>query len=222
MITVHHLNNSRSQRVLWLLEELAVPYELKLYQRDPKTMQAPASLRAVHPLGKSPVVSDGEQVVAESGPILEYLLDRYGEGRLRPAAGTPEYLRYRYFLHYAEGSIMPLMLLALIFGRMPDNNVPFLLRPVLAGVAKQAEQQYIGPQIKLHLDHLERELKGRRWLAGDELSAADVQMSFAVEAAASRAGFSPEYPELARYLSQIRARPGYQRAIERGGPFRLG
>jgi glutathione S-transferase len=222
MITVHHLNNSRSQRVLWLLEELGVPYELKLYQRDPKTMLAPPELRAIHPLGKSPVVSDGENVVAESAAILEYLLDRHDQGRLRPAPGTPEHLRYRYFLHYPEGSLMPLMLLALVFGRMPDNNVPFLLKPLLAGVSKQAQQQFIGPQVKLHLDFLEGELKGRRWLLGDALSAADIQMSFAIEAAASPAGYAPSYPELARYLGQIHAQPAYQRAIQRGGPFKLG
>lgn len=222
MITVHHLNNSRAQRVLWLLEELGVPYELKHYQRDPKTMLAPASLRAIHPLGKSPVISDGENVVAESAAILEYLIDRYGQGRLRPEFGTPAHLRYRYFLHYAEGSVMPILLLALVFGRMPENNVPFLLKPLLAGVAKQAEQQYIGPQIKLHLDHLEGELKGRRWLVGDELTAADIQMSFVVEGAAVRAGLKPQYPELGRYLDQIRAQPAYQRALQRGGPFQLG
>jgi glutathione S-transferase len=221
MITVHHLNNSRAQRVLWLLEELGVPYELKHYQRDPKTMLAPASLRAIHPLGKSPVVTDGENTVAESAAILEYLLDRHGQGRLRPEYGTPAYLRYRYFLHYAEGSVMPILLLALVFGRMPENNVPFLLKPLLAGVAKQAEQQFIGPQIKLHLDHLEGELKGRRWLVGDELTAADVQMSFIVEGAAVRASLKP-YPELSRYLDQIRAQPAYQRALQRGGPFKLG
>lgn len=222
MITVHHLNNSRSQRVLWLLEELGVPYELKLYQRDPKTMLAPASLRAVHPLGKSPVISDGDTIVAESGAILEYVLDRYGEGRLRPAAGTPEQLRYRYFLHYAEGSVMPLMLLTLVFQRMTKQKAPFFVKPILKAIAKQANQQLIGPQTKLHLDHIESELKGRRWLLGDNLSAADIQMSFPIEAAAVRAGFLPRYPELARYLEQIRAEPSYQRALQKGGPFRLG
>jgi glutathione S-transferase len=221
MITVHHLDNSRSQRVLWLLEELEVPYELKLYQRDPKTMLAPAALRAVHPLGKSPVISDEEHTVAESGAILEYLVDRYGEGRLRPAPGTPEYLRYRYFLHYPEGSFMPLMLLSLVFGRLEGGPAPFFVKPLLRNIAGKFRKQFLGPQLKLHLDYLEQELRGRSWLLGDALSAADMQLSFSIEAAAARGGLA-RYPSLAAYLQRIQTRPAYRRALERGGPFRLG
>jgi glutathione S-transferase len=221
MIVVHHLNNSRSQRVLWLLEELGVPYELKHYQRDPKTMLAPASLKAIHPLGKSPVITDGENTLAESGAVLEYLVDRYGAGRLRPAVETPEFLRYRFFMHYAEGSIMPLMLLALVFGRMAHGPVPFYAKPIVKGIAGTAQRTFIGPQVKLHLGYLESELKGRRWLLGDALSAADMQMSFPIEAISVRADLGG-YPELARYLTQIRSEASYRRALEKGGPFALG
>ena len=221
MLTVHHLNNSRSQRVLWLLEELSLPYEIKFYQRDPETMLAPPSLKAVHPLGKSPVLSDGAAVVAESGAILEYVLDRYGEGRLRPEPNTDAYLRYRYFMHYPESSLMPLMLLALVFDRVGSAKVPFFLKPVISGLSNQVRKEFIEPQVGLHLAFLEQELTGKQWLLGDELSAADVQLSFPIEGAAVRAGLAP-YPELRRYLSQIRARPAYQRALEKGGPFSLG
>jgi glutathione S-transferase len=221
MLIVHHLNNSRAQRVLWLLEELGVPYEIKHYQRDPKTMLAPDSLKAIHPLGKSPVVTDGENTVAESAAILEYILDRYGAGQLRPAPGTPEYLRYRFFLHYAEGSFMPLMLLSLAFGRMRTQPAPFFAKPIVKGISETAQRTFIGPQTKLHLAYLNGELKGRQWLLGDTLSAADIQLSFPIEAASVRSDLRA-YPELSRYLAQIRRQPSYLRAIEKGGPFALG
>ena len=222
MITVHHLNHSRSQRVLWLLEELGTPYEIKHYQRNPRTMLAPPELKAIHPLGKSPVITDGPNTVAESGAIVDYVLDAHGEGRLRPAPNTPELLRYRFFLHYAEGSLMPLMLLALVFARMPKAPMPFFMRPIIKGVSRQAGKQFVGPQIKLHLDFLEGELSNRTWLLGEELSAADIQMSFPIEAAAVRAGLEANYPALGRYLHRIRERPAYQRALSKGGPFKLG
>jgi glutathione S-transferase len=221
MITVHHLEHSRSQRVLWLLEELGLPYELKRYTRHPKTMLAPDALRAVHPLGKSPVITDGTNTVAESAAILEYLLDlhdREGPERLRPAPDTPAYLRYRYFLHYAEGSLMPLMLVSLVFLRMPKAPMPFFLKPIIRRIAAQGREQFVGPQIALHLGFLEQELQGKRWLLGDALSAADVQMSFPLEAAAARAGLGARYPNLAGYLERIRERPAYQRALAAGGP----
>jgi glutathione S-transferase len=221
MIVVHHLNNSRSQRVLWLLEELGVPYEIKRYQRDPATMLAPDTLKRIHPLGKSPVISDESNTVAESGAIIEYLLERYGQGRLRPAPGSPEHIRYLYFLHYAEGSLMPLVLVALIFKRMAVQPVPFFVKPIVKGIAETGRRTFLGPQFKLHFDFLESELKGRRWLLGDALSAADIQLSFPLEAAATRADLAP-YPELSRYLQQVRGHPNYLRAIEKGGPFALG
>ena len=158
MLTVHHLNNSRSQRVLWLLEELGLEYEVKRYERDPKTMLAPASLRAVHPLGKSPVVTDGERTLAESGAIIEDIIERYGSGRLIPPAGTPERLRYAYWLHYAEGSAMPPLLLKLIFDRMETAPMPFFVRPIVRKIAAEVKKSFIGPQIETHLAYQESEL----------------------------------------------------------------
>ena len=158
MITVHHLNNSRSQRILWLLEELALPYEIKRYQRDPQTLLAPPELRRIHPLGKSPVITDGELTLAESGAIIEYLADRYGQGRLLPAPGTPERVRSSYWLHYAEGSAMPPLLLKLVFSRLPRSPAPFFIKPVLRGIAGKAQRVFIDPQLKTHLDYLEGEL----------------------------------------------------------------
>ena len=220
MIVVHHLNNSRSQRVLWLLEELGLPYEIKHYEREPSGL-APASLRAVHPLGKSPVISDGTATVAESGAILEYLVETHGNGRLAPPAGTPERLRWRYFLHYAEGSAMPPLLLKLVFDRLDSPAVPFLVRPISRAIAQKVMKTFIRPQIETHLDFLEGELKSRPWFAGKEFSAADIQMSFPLEAAAGRAGLNQSRPKLMDFLKRIHARPAYQRALERGGPYEI-
>lgn len=221
MIVVHHLNNSRSQRVLWLLEELGLPYEIVRYERDPKTMLAPKALRDVHPLGKSPVLVDGDVTVAESGAIVEYLVDRYGEGRLRPAAGTPEALRYRYFLHYAEGSAMPQLLLKLVFTRMETAPVPFFAKPIARMLARGAQKTFVDPQLKLHLDYLESQLADADYFAGDTLTAADIQMSFPLEAAASRAGLDASRPRLKAFLARIHARPAYRAALERGGEYAL-
>ena len=221
MIVVHHLNNSRSQRVLWLLEELGLPYELVRYQRDPKTMLAPNALRAVHPLGKSPVIVDGGVTVAESGAIVEYLLERYGEGRFVPAAGTPEALRYRYFMHYAEGSAMPPLLLKLVFIRMESAPVPFFAKPVARMLARGAQKAFIDPQLKVHLDYLESEIGRTGWFAGGDFTAADIQMSFPLEAATSRAGLDASRPGLHAFLERIHARPAYRAALERGGDYDL-
>ena len=219
MITVHHLNNSRSQRVLWLLEELGVPYEVKRYERDAKTMLAPPALRAVHPLGKSPVIVDGTATVAESGAIVDYLVDRHGGGRLIPPAGTPERLRYTYWLHYAEGSAMPPLLLKLVFDRIANNPAPWPISAIARRIAGTVQNSFIAPQLKLHLDYLEAELAAHSWFAGEEFTAADVQMSFPLEAAASRAGLNASRPHLAGFLERIRARGAYRRALERGGPY---
>jgi len=218
MITVHHLNNSRSQRVLWLLEELAVPYEVKRYERNPATMLAPPALLAVHPLGKSPVITDGDVTMAESGAIVEYLLDRYGEGRLRPAAGTPERLRFTYWLHYAEGSAMPPLLLKLIFDRVAATPMPWPVSAVARRIAGSVKTSFIGPQLTRHLDFMEAELKRSGWFVGEEFSAADVQMSFPLEAAAKRAGLDVSRPLLFDFLTRIHAREAYGRALQRGGP----
>ena len=221
MIIVHHLNNSRSQRVLWLLEELGVEYEIKRYERNAKTMLAPASLREVHPLGKSPVISDGALTVAESGAIVEYLLERYGKGRLIPSSGTDERLRYTYWLHYAEGSAMPPLLLKLVFDRIESGPMPFLVRPIARAIAQRAKRSFIEPQIAQHLDYLEAELAKRTWFAGNEFTAADIQMSFPLEAAAARAGLSASRPKLMAFLERIHARPAYGRALARGGAYQL-
>ena len=222
MLVVHHLNNSRSQRVLWLLEELDIPYEVRRYERDAVTMLAPPELKAVHPLGKSPVVTDGGLTLAETGLIVEYLCDRYGGGRLAPAksAGvdSAERLRWLYWLHYAEGSVMPLLLLKLVFDALP-RRAPALMRPLVGSIAARAEQGFGGPQLKLHLDYLEGELAATGWFAGPEFSAADVIMSFPIEAAASRVGYGADRPNLRGFLKRIRDRPAYQRALERGGPY---
>ncbi len=219
MIIVHHLNNSRSQRVLWLLEELGIPYEVKRYQRDARTMLAPPELRAVHPLGKSPVISDAETIVAESGAIIEYLVETHGNGRLTPKAGTPEQLRYRYWMHYAEGSVMPMLVMKLIFGRVP-GAVPALIRPVARAIVKGVEGNFLNPNLERHLDFIESELGKSEWFAGAEFSAADVQMSFPAEAAAVR-GNGASRPNIAAFLKRIHARPAYLRALERGGPYEL-
>ena len=220
MIVVHHLENSRSQRILWMLEELGLPYEVKRYERDPETMLAPAALRAVHPLGKSPVISDGDKVLAESGAILEYLADAYGDGKFAPPAGSPDRLHYTYFMHYAEGSLMPLLLMKLVFTRLPQR-APMLMKPAAKALASGADTALIAPQLKNHLGFLERELSGRDWFAGSTFSAADIQMSFPLEAAAARAGLATDYPKLGAFLDRIHARPAYKRAIDRGGPYAL-
>jgi glutathione S-transferase len=221
MIIVHHLNNSRSQRVLWLLEELGLEYEVKRYQRDPKTMFAPATLRAVHPLGKSPVLSDGPLTLAESGAIVEYMADRYGGGRLAPLHGTPERVPYLYWIHYAEGSAMPPLLLKLIFSRLPQPPMPLLLRPLARAISNGVSSRLIDPALKNHLDFMESELATRDWFAGREFSAADIQMSFPLEAARARGGLDATRPRLMNFLERIHARPAYGRALEKGGPYEL-
>jgi glutathione S-transferase len=217
MLTLHHLNNSRSQRVLWLLEELGVPYRIKRYERDARTMLAPPELKAVHPLGKSPLLSDDGLVIAESGAIVEYLLERYGNGRFLPAAGTPEFLRYRYWLHYAEGSLMPLLLMKLVLSTVP-KRVPALIRPVGRAIVGGVEQAFLGPQLKLHLDYIEAELDKSQWFVGDELTGADFQMSFSLEAASARAG-GAQRPRIKAFVERIQSRPAYRAAIEKGGPY---
>lgn len=221
MIVVHHLNNSRSQRILWLLEELGLAYEIKKYQRDPKTMLAPPELLAIHPLGKSPVISDDGTVVAESGAIIEYLLERYGHGRLVPPAGTPDKLRYTHILHYAEGSAMTPLLMKLVFDRVETGPMPFFAKPIARAIAQKVKKTYVMPQIVSHLKFLESELNKSTWFAGEEFSAADIQISFVLEAAAARGGLGAQYPKLDAFLARIHARPAFLRALERGGKYAL-
>ncbi|MEF7613747.1 glutathione S-transferase [Aquincola sp. MAHUQ-54] len=221
MITVHHLDNSRSQRVLWLLEELALPYEITLYKRDPKTLLAPPELRAVHPLGKSPVITDGDITVAESGAIVEYLLDTYGAGRLAPPRGSAEGRQYTYWLHFAEGSAMPPLLLKLVFERIRSQPMPFFVKPIARGIADKVMDLLVQPNLRRQLDFMDAALARQPWFAGAEFSAADIQMSFPVEAAAAGGDTGPSRPHLADWLARIHARPAYRQALQRGGPYRL-
>jgi glutathione S-transferase len=219
MITVHHLNNSRSQRVLWLLEELGVPYEIKPYQRDPVTMLAPDSLRQVHPLGKSPVITEGDATVAESGAIIEYLVDRHAQGKLAPAAGTPERLRYTYWMHFAEGSAMPPLLMKLVFDKISSSPMPFFAKPIARAISSKVMASFVTPNLERQLDFMEAELGRSAWFAGKAFSAADIQMSFPLEAAAQRAGLDQRRPRLMDFLRRIQARPAYKKALARGGPY---
>ena len=218
MPTVHHLENSRSQRLLWLLEELGVTYELKRYQRHPKTMLAPPELKAIHPLGKSPLLEDDGRVYAESGAILEHVLAKYGEGRFWPTDETQQ-IRARFWLHYAEGSLMPILLLRLAFDRVKNGPVPFFVKPITKAIVKKVDAAFIDPQAKLHLDFIEAELGKSTWLAGEALSVADVQMSFPLEASKSRFGFGADYPRITKFVERVHARPAYQKGLERGGPY---
>ena len=219
MITVHHLNNSRSHRIVWLLEELGVPYEIRRYERDPQTSLAPPELLQVHPLGKSPVVTDGDLTLAESGAIIEYLVERYGKGALVPQAGTPERIRYTYWLHFAEGSAMPMMVMKLVFSRVENAKMPFFAKPIARGIARKVKSGFVDPNLKRIVGYMEAELGGSDWFAGAAFTAADIQMSFPVEAAMARAG--GDRPNLARFLERIRARPAYRRAVEKGGELAI-
>ncbi|NLU12805.1 MAG: glutathione S-transferase [Gammaproteobacteria bacterium] len=219
MITVHHLNNSRSQRILWMLEELDLPYEIKRYQRDAKTMLAPDSLRQVHPLGKSPVITDGALTIAESGVIIDYLARTYGDPAARPAPGSQQWIDYNYWLHYAEGSLMPFLLLRLVFAKIKTSPMPFFVKPVAKGIADKTAKQFINPQLHNHLDFIEAHLGKNQWFLGDELSVADFQMSFPLEAALARGIVGRNRPNIANYVKRYQARPAYQRALEKGGEY---
>ncbi|MGO1502393.1 MAG: glutathione S-transferase [Marinobacter sp.] len=219
MITVHHLNNSRSQRILWMLEELEQPYEIKCYERDPKTMLAPDSLRKVHPLGKSPVITDGDLTIAESGVIIDYLAHTYGDKASLPQPGTQQWIDYNYWLHYAEGSLMPFLLLRLIFEKVKSSPMPFFAKPIAKGIADKTNKQFIGPQIKNHLDFIEAHLGKNEWLLGDEISAADFQISFPLEASVARGIVGRDRPNIQNYVKRYQGRAAYQRALEKGGKY---
>jgi len=217
MITVHHLNNSRSQRVLWLLEELSLPYRIEHYQRNATTNLAPPELLKVHPLGKSPVITEGDATVAETGAVIEYLVDR-ADGRLRPAPGTPDHRRYTYWLHFAEGSAMSPLLMTLILGRIRKSG-PFFARPIARKIADGVLAAFVTPNIERQLAYMESELAQRPWFAGADFSAADVMMSFPLEVAVVRGGLDARYPKLSEWLTRIHARPAYQTALKNGGPY---
>jgi len=203
-ITVHHLENSRSQRVLWMLEELGLPYTVKRYERNKVTMLAPSELRRIHPLGKSPVIEDDGAVIAETGAIVEYLVER-GNGRLGPPSHRDNARRWRFWLHYAEGSLMPPLLVKLVLSRVP--------------ILGKAAQKKIQPMIDVHLDYIESELSQRPWFAGDEMTAADIMMSFPLEAARARGGLDESRPATIAWLEKVHARPAYQAALAKGGPY---
>lgn len=207
MLILHHLNNSRSQRIIWLLEELGVEYEIKPYQRDPDTQRAPAELKAVHQLGKSPVLEDDGLIIAETGAIIVYLLDKFGDGKLRPEKGTQEYVDYVHFLHFAEGSAMLPLLLALYTGFLGEAGAPI--------------QPMIMSEIKAILDYCEYHLISKTWFAGDEMTGADIQMIFPLEAAKAR-GRLKGYEACNEYVDRVHALPAYQRALEKGGPYAYG
>ena len=224
MITVHHLETSRSQRVLWLLEELGLPYEIKRYKRDPKTRLAPAALKAVHPLGKSPVITDGDETIAESGAILEYIVERYGAqaqgelAQLQPAPGSKAYRQSRFWMHYAEGSLMNWLVMKLVFMSIPTQPMPFFVRPIARAICAKVQAKLIDPNLATALAFIEDHLGRNAWFAGDAMSIADFQMSFAVEAALARSANTAQYAKLAAYRDRMVARPAYQRAIAKGGP----
>ena len=218
MIKVHHLENSRSQRILWLLEELELDYEVIEYKRDPETASGPESLKAVHPLGKSPVITDGELTVAESGAIIEYLLDRYDtEKRLRPTEGQA-LLDYRYWLHFAEGSLMPLLVMKLVMMKVPQNPMPFFIKPIAKMITGKVQEKFINPRIEPQMSFIEETLNQQTWFAGDKLTAADIQMSFPLQAASTRMDLT-KFPNISRFLKQVEKEPSYQKAIKKGGVF---
>jgi glutathione S-transferase len=218
MITVHHLNNSRSQRILWLLEELGLPYEIRKYQRDARTSLAPPELLAIHPLGKSPVITEGDLTLAESGAIIEYLVER--SGKLAPRVGSPDRIRYSYWMHFAEGTAMPPLVMKLVFNRIESAPMPFFAKPIARAIAKKTKGGFIDPNIERTTAYVESELGRNEWFAGGEFTAADVQMSFPVEALVAR-GRDANRPHMKRFLERIHARPAYKRALERGGEFSL-
>ncbi|MEQ3636856.1 glutathione S-transferase [Alcanivorax sp.] len=218
MITVHHLENSRSLRIIWLLEELGLEYEIKHYARDPKTMLAPAALREVHPLGKSPVITDGDTVIAESGTIIEYLVQRYGSRQWQPEPDQDQWLNYRYWLHYAEGSLMPLLVMKLIFRHVGKAPMPFFAKPIAKKISGKVIGTMLDPQLKNNLAMIEQHLATHTWFAGDTPTGADILMSFPLQAASARADLS-KLTAIKRFVAQMEARPAYQKAVERAGPL---
>ena len=225
MITVHHLNNSRSQRILWMLEELNQEYEIIGYERDLKTFQGPESLRNIHPLGKSPVITDdssGEQIlIAESGAIVEYLLQNYGKNSslIIPETGSQQERDYLYWLHFSEGSLMPPLLLRLIFERVKKARVPFFVKPITKAIADKVLTEYVNPNINRLLDFIEASLKGKNWFLGDQLSGADIQMSFPLETSLARGLVNEHYTCIQSYVERIHEQPGYQAALKKGGKY---
>ena len=217
MITLHHLNNSRSQRILWLLEELKTPYEIIFYERDKVTVLAPKELKNIHALGKSPVITDGDATMAESGAIIEYLVQTHGEN-FYPTPGTEQHRQYTYWMHYAEGSLMPQLLIKLIFDKVKDSPMPFFIKPIARMIANKVINSYAGPNIKTNLEFIEQHLSKNEWFCGENISGADFQMSFPLEALVAREGAS-HFPNITKFVKKFQARPAYQKALEVGGEY---
>ncbi len=221
MLTLHHLEQSRSHRLVWLLELLELDYELKIYQRDPQTLLAPESLQQLHPLGKSPILTDGKRVLAESGAIIEYLLTYYAQGRLQPSAEDQDaWMDYRYWLHYAEASLMPLLLMQLVFSRVETSPMPFFVKPVAKGISSKVKDSFVKPNLERHLDFIEQQLQGKTWFLGKELTAADVQMSFPMLALAKSVKLT-NYPNIQAYNQRLKAEPAWQRVVAKVGALEL-
>lgn len=219
MIKLHHLNNSRSQRVIWALEELGLDFEIESYQRDPTTYLAPEKLKEVHPLGKAPILEDGENKIAESAVIIDYLVNQYAPN-LKPEINTEEYLNYQYWMHYAEGSLMPYLVMKLVFDKVKTSPMPFFARPIAKKIAEKATSNFIRPNLVTHLSYINHYLNGRSWFCGDALSGVDFQMIFPLEAACARGLATPEtHPNISNYVASIHARPAYQAAIDAAGDY---
>ncbi len=219
MIVVHHLENSRSQRILWMLEELGVDYTVERYDRNPDTQLAPPELVKIHPLGKSPVITDGDDVIAESGAIVEYLARVHGKGQWSPEVGSSAYNQYLYWLHYAEGSFMPPLLLNLVFNKIKTTKMPFFVKPVARGIADKVLSSFVTPNITRHLAFIEQHLSDREWFAGDAISGADIQMSFPLEAAKMRGTVPESHVNISSFVDRVQSRDAYKRALEAGGPY---
>lgn len=220
MITLYALKQSRAYRIAWLLELLGLEYRAEVIARDAETSLAPDSLRRVHPLGKSPLIDDNGLVLAESGAIVEYLITRYGqETALRPSENSAAYPEYLFWLHYAEGSLMPLLVMSLVFRKIETRKMPFFAKPVARKITDGVRESFLNPQLKLHLEFVENKLKGRTWLLGEEISGADIMMSFPLQAAVSRTPLN--LPNITAYVRRIENDPAYQRAQERIGKLEL-
>ncbi len=218
MITVHHLNNSRSQRIIWLLEELGAEYEIKRYQRDPKTMLAPPAYKELHPLGTAPIITDGELTLTESGAIMEYILYKYGHNRLKPAPGTTEWVSFNFWMHFAEGSLMPILFLGLVLEVIHQKS-PFFVKPITNAIKSKTNHVMINPRLTKQMNYIESTLEKSNWLTGDAFSAADIQMAIPLIWASARKDIFKDKPKLINYIERIKCRPAFIRTIEKGGPL---
>jgi glutathione S-transferase len=220
MLTVHHLNNSRSQRILWLLEELQLDYDIKFYERDAETQLAPQELQEVHPLGKSPVVTDDKLVLAESGAIIDYLGRTYGQQDWVPRRNSARYQAYQYWLHYAEGSLMSPLLLKIVFDKVKSSKMPFFVKPIAHGIANKVMSSFVTPNIKRHFQYVENHLSDKPYFTGDRITGADIQMSFPLEASVARGSITEDsHPHIYRYVRTFQQRPAYQAALKKGGTY---